>query len=167
MALIKCEDCGKEISDKASACIHCGCPVENTKEDDYLDEEELDEDEEYETSEDDEELDEEEYEEEYESWYDLPDDRKEELKEEFYKKIGSKPDDPALVFLGGFGMGAFGGLLLCAATDVETSWWTSIITLGVCSGFFWLALARRENRKLDGHFTSWLKHSKGIYKSKE
>lgn len=31
MALIKCEECGKEISDKATACIHCGCPV-NIKE---------------------------------------------------------------------------------------------------------------------------------------
>ena len=28
MALIKCADCGKEISDKAKACIHCGCPVD-------------------------------------------------------------------------------------------------------------------------------------------
>ena len=27
MALIKCSECGKEISDKASACPHCGCPV--------------------------------------------------------------------------------------------------------------------------------------------
>lgn len=27
MALIKCEDCGKEISDKSKACIHCGCPI--------------------------------------------------------------------------------------------------------------------------------------------
>ncbi len=27
MALIKCEDCLKEISDKAPACIFCGCPV--------------------------------------------------------------------------------------------------------------------------------------------
>lgn len=26
--LIKCNECGKEISDKASACIHCGCPIE-------------------------------------------------------------------------------------------------------------------------------------------
>ncbi len=24
MALIKCEECGKEVSDKASACPHCG-----------------------------------------------------------------------------------------------------------------------------------------------
>lgn len=28
MALIKCSECGKEISDKASSCPHCGCPVE-------------------------------------------------------------------------------------------------------------------------------------------
>lgn len=28
MALIKCAECGKEISNKASACIHCGCPIE-------------------------------------------------------------------------------------------------------------------------------------------
>lgn len=26
MALIKCPECGKEISNKAPACIHCGCP---------------------------------------------------------------------------------------------------------------------------------------------
>ena len=27
MALIKCPECGKEISDKASACINCGFPL--------------------------------------------------------------------------------------------------------------------------------------------
>lgn len=27
MALIKCPECGKEISDKAPACIHCGYPI--------------------------------------------------------------------------------------------------------------------------------------------
>ncbi len=29
MALIKCPECGKEISDKAPACIHCGFPLES------------------------------------------------------------------------------------------------------------------------------------------
>lgn len=29
MALIKCPECGKEISDRADACIHCGCPLKN------------------------------------------------------------------------------------------------------------------------------------------
>lgn len=29
MALIKCQECGKEISDKAKACPFCGCPLEN------------------------------------------------------------------------------------------------------------------------------------------
>ena len=28
MALIKCPECGKEISDKAKACIHCGFPLD-------------------------------------------------------------------------------------------------------------------------------------------
>ena len=28
MALIKCSECGKEISDKATHCIHCGCPIQ-------------------------------------------------------------------------------------------------------------------------------------------
>ncbi len=28
MALIKCVECGKEISDKSKACINCGCPIE-------------------------------------------------------------------------------------------------------------------------------------------
>ena len=27
MALIKCRECGKEISDTADICIHCGCPL--------------------------------------------------------------------------------------------------------------------------------------------
>ena len=27
MSLIICSECGKEISDKSSACIHCGCPI--------------------------------------------------------------------------------------------------------------------------------------------
>jgi len=27
MALIKCSECGKEVSDKASKCVHCGCPI--------------------------------------------------------------------------------------------------------------------------------------------
>lgn len=27
MALINCSECGREISDKASSCVHCGCPV--------------------------------------------------------------------------------------------------------------------------------------------
>jgi len=28
MALIICPECGKEISDKAASCIHCGCPIQ-------------------------------------------------------------------------------------------------------------------------------------------
>lgn len=28
MALIKCKECGHEMSDKASVCPHCGCPIE-------------------------------------------------------------------------------------------------------------------------------------------
>ena len=28
MALISCPDCGKEVSDRATACIHCGCPLD-------------------------------------------------------------------------------------------------------------------------------------------
>lgn len=31
MALIKCPECGKEISDKASSCPSCGYPINNTK----------------------------------------------------------------------------------------------------------------------------------------
>lgn len=27
MALINCQECGKEISDKATSCPNCGCPV--------------------------------------------------------------------------------------------------------------------------------------------
>ena len=30
MALIKCKECGKEISDTADVCIHCGSPIEKT-----------------------------------------------------------------------------------------------------------------------------------------
>lgn len=28
MAMIKCEECGKEISDKAKVCPNCGCPLD-------------------------------------------------------------------------------------------------------------------------------------------
>lgn len=31
MAMINCPECGKEISDKAKACIHCGCPINEEK----------------------------------------------------------------------------------------------------------------------------------------
>lgn len=31
MALIKCPECGKEVSDKASSCPNCGCPLEKNK----------------------------------------------------------------------------------------------------------------------------------------
>lgn len=30
MALIKCPECGEQVSDKAPACIHCGCPLSTT-----------------------------------------------------------------------------------------------------------------------------------------
>ena len=28
MAMIKCPECGNQVSDRAKACIHCGCPIE-------------------------------------------------------------------------------------------------------------------------------------------
>ena len=31
MALLECEDCGKSVSDRASSCPSCGCPIETTK----------------------------------------------------------------------------------------------------------------------------------------
>ena len=30
MSLIKCSECGKEISDKADTCPGCGCPIEES-----------------------------------------------------------------------------------------------------------------------------------------
>jgi hypothetical protein len=27
MALVACEDCGKEVSDRAASCLHCGAPI--------------------------------------------------------------------------------------------------------------------------------------------
>lgn len=35
MALINCEECGQQISDKAVACPHCGCPVMQKKEESH------------------------------------------------------------------------------------------------------------------------------------
>ena len=29
MALIRCPECGKEVSDKSKVCIHCGYPLVN------------------------------------------------------------------------------------------------------------------------------------------
>ena len=36
MALIKCSECGQIVSDKASACPHCGCPVNQTTQPQYF-----------------------------------------------------------------------------------------------------------------------------------
>ena len=30
MALIKCPECGKEVSDQAGNCSNCGCPINTT-----------------------------------------------------------------------------------------------------------------------------------------
>lgn len=30
MALIKCPECGKEVSDKATSCVHCGYPINSS-----------------------------------------------------------------------------------------------------------------------------------------
>lgn len=35
MALIKCEDCGKDVSDKTAQCPNCGAPIA-TKNDDVM-----------------------------------------------------------------------------------------------------------------------------------
>ena len=32
MALIKCPECGKEISERAQSCLNCGCPIQAKKE---------------------------------------------------------------------------------------------------------------------------------------
>ncbi|MCD8398666.1 MAG: zinc ribbon domain-containing protein, partial [Lachnospiraceae bacterium] len=32
MALIRCPECGGQVSDKAAACIHCGCPLNISRE---------------------------------------------------------------------------------------------------------------------------------------
>jgi len=31
MALTTCRDCSKKISDRAEACVHCGCPTERSE----------------------------------------------------------------------------------------------------------------------------------------
>lgn len=31
MALIKCPECGKEVSSRAISCPNCGCPISNTQ----------------------------------------------------------------------------------------------------------------------------------------
>lgn len=41
MALIKCPECGREISDKAPACVHCGFPLDEVATNKSLSEETL------------------------------------------------------------------------------------------------------------------------------
>lgn len=41
MSMIKCSECGKEISDKAKVCVHCGNPLENTEQDNSSNENKL------------------------------------------------------------------------------------------------------------------------------
>ena len=162
MTLIKCEDCEKEISDKASSCIHCGCPIENTI--DVIEEDNESGNEEYDA---------EEYEEDCESWYDLSNDRQNELKEEFYEKISEKPQNVSMVtFLSsmiGAGFGLFMSIPLIADGYDENS--TAILGI-VCFWCFVVGLicgisVEKNNKKIDKDFISWLEHSKNIYKNEE
>ena len=41
MALIKCSECGKKISDKSTTCINCGCPVKEIKKQEKKEEERI------------------------------------------------------------------------------------------------------------------------------
>ena len=36
MALIKCPECGKDISNTSEKCIHCGFPIEKPKKKDWI-----------------------------------------------------------------------------------------------------------------------------------
>ena len=36
MAIIKCKECGKDVSDKASVCPNCGCPINVSEYDDVV-----------------------------------------------------------------------------------------------------------------------------------
>lgn len=36
MALIKCSECGREISDKAKNCPNCGCPIDKFQNEKYF-----------------------------------------------------------------------------------------------------------------------------------
>ena len=36
MALFKCSECGREISDKAAACPFCGCPIQSNNKSSYF-----------------------------------------------------------------------------------------------------------------------------------
>lgn len=36
MALVKCKECGKEISDQATSCPNCGCPIAKNKNDNTI-----------------------------------------------------------------------------------------------------------------------------------
>lgn len=38
MSMIKCSECGKEISDKAKVCVHCGNPLKNEEQDNSVNE---------------------------------------------------------------------------------------------------------------------------------
>lgn len=158
MALIKCEDCGKEISDKTPACIHCGCPIEIAEKDnDHVNDEEL----------------EEEYEEDCASWYDLSNDRQNELKEEFYEKISKKPQNVSMVTFLSSMIGAGFGLFLSIPLIADGYDENSTAILGIV--YFWCFVVglicgisvEKNNKKIDKDFISWLEHSKNIYKNEE
>ncbi len=39
MSLIKCPECGREVSDKAESCIHCGYPLDKIEENQEIEQE--------------------------------------------------------------------------------------------------------------------------------
>lgn len=147
MSLIKCSECGREISNNASVCIHCGNPTEN-----YLGESKKI----MNNSE-------------YKSFYDLSEDERIDLEEEFVRKIGKSEERGVYVLF--LTLSIFVGIFFCLGLIstleydplLENSYFYVVI---VCVLVFIgsIILIDKDNKDREKKFVVWLSTSKRIKK---
>lgn len=140
MTLIKCDECGKEISSKASSCPNCGNPIYqqqiNEKNIRYVNR----------------------------SWFDLSENEKELLKSEFDEKTTiTRYSIPAKIIMTSSGLwtSIFGGLWL---SNIIFDWVTCYFIVLVIWIAFCLVGFSIDEKNYNKEFNSWLKNSKNIYK---
>ena len=143
MALIKCDECGKEISSKAKTCIHCGNPIEKSnKTNNNL---------------------------EYKSFYDLSMNEREKLKEQFKARIEKSGERKictvllvvSIIYVLIYGAGFFSTIDEMPILENWFFWEFLFWILGCVISCIQLD---KDTKNIEQQFVTWLDSSKHIKK---
>ena len=147
MSLIKCSECGKEISDNAAACIHCGNPIKN----DFVESKNI-----MNNSR-------------YKSFYDLSEEERIDLEDEFVRRIGKSSEVTVYVFV--LVLSIIVGLFCCIGLFNTLEYYplleNSFFYVAVFCVLFFIVftiLIDKENKDREKKFIVWLSTSKHIKK---